>query len=381
MIKGKDSYERLKNKFLNDETILSCNRTYYEEFLKEEEYKLKRINRLPRLDNGCYLTLIGYIRRLKNVNEWFGNVDMKTITEEDIKRVFDDLEDEKILTKQGKPFKDTNSYYNKIFKSTPFEIIGKAHLAKKVIKYIPTDDNEVRFIEIETFRQLVDVTPKILYKFLLWLAFDIGENMNKGLLSLKKSDVVEQLNPDTNEVEYRVNLRNETLKRSRKARSELTNFPETVQFGKLVLKELNDDDLIFPTTYEPMRRMLKRAVEKTKAKCIPKGQEVTFKDLRSSMACHLLKNGWTTDEINGRLGHKASSSEIDKYVNFLAIDRPKMKKKLTDNSIQKLTHELSKYKETLKLSNHRIEKQGDQIEELKRTMSELIKAHKASQLM
>jgi len=71
------------------------------------------------------------------------------------------------------------------------------------------------------------------------------------------------------------------------------------------------------------------------------------------MACHLLKEGWTTDEVNARLGHKPSSKEIDKYINFLALDKKKPKKKLHDNQITKLTAELEEMKSREKLYQQR----------------------------
>ena len=56
-------------------------------------------------------------------------------------------------------------------------------------------------------------------------------------------------------------------------------------------------------------KVLERGGHITRATCIPGGQKVTLKDLRSSMACDLLSKGWTTDEANYRLGHKPSSRE------------------------------------------------------------------------
>jgi hypothetical protein len=98
---------------------------------------------------------------------------------------------------------------------------------------------------------------------------------------------------------------------------------------------------------------LKRAVKKAGVKCM-EGQEITFKDLRSSMACHLLKEGWSTDEVNARLGHKPSSRMIDKYVNYLALDKRKPQKKVYDSNIKRLEADLEKQKESNKLQGLRI---------------------------
>ena len=102
----------------------------------------------------------------------------------------------------------------------------------------------------------------------------------------------------------------------------------------------------------------------------------SWKDLRSSMACDLLKKGWSRDEINARLGHRPSSRIIDRYINYLAIDRKKPKKKIYEGNIEKLEAELSMHKEISKLQNRRIERQQKEMEEIKkeikRRMDELI---------
>ena len=177
------------------------------------------------------------------------------------------------------------------------------------------------------------------------------------MLVLKKFDFHKQNNPLTNEPEYRVNLRQEILKRSRRARSEITNYTETIKLLDTTLNDIDEDDYLFPISYRSSKKIIDRAVERTQIKCIPNGEKVTWKDLRSGMACDLLSKGWTIDEVNARLGHKPSSSEIDKYVNFLAIDRHRPKKKVEEFKIGKLKIELEETKERGKLQAIRLENQ------------------------
>jgi hypothetical protein len=66
-----------------------------------------------------------------------------------------------------------------------------------------------------------------------------------------------------------------------------------------------------------------------------------------------LTKGWTSDEVNARLGHKPSSSEIDKYINFLAIDRHRPKKKVQEFELSKLKEELEEMKQKEKLRSQR----------------------------
>ncbi len=351
----KGYYESKLKELLNNQLICSENKKLYKDFFKFEEYKLKRTNSLAKLDESTYKTLIGYVQRIRNVNTWFKNKPLKNITKDDIRRVYDALEEGKIKNFRGEIFADRKSYYNKIFKSKLFQMINKADISREVIEfYKPNEDNVVRFIKEETFRQLVEVMINPKHKLLSWLAFDIGENIN-SLLKLKKSDCIRQINESTKEPEYRINLDHEILKRTRTARTEITNFRETVQFLDIILKDLQDKEQIFTFEYRMSKKFLDRAVGITGVKCIPKGQSVTWKDLRSSMACDLLLKGWTLEEINSRLGHRPSSREIDKYVTFLAIGKHKPKQKIHDNNMSMLKTELDESKDREKLHTRRIE--------------------------
>ena len=314
-----------------------------------------------------------YGNTLKNVNNWFKNKAWVNLTKKDIKKVYDDLEDGKIKNNKGDSFVDTKSYYSRIFKSKPFELAGKLSISKEVMEfYRPNGNSEVRFIEEETFRKIVSVAIKPIHKLLIWLAFDIGENIN-ALLKLKKKHFTSSINPDHKEKEYIVNLPEEILKRTRKPRSEITNFKETVEFADIVLKDLNEEDNIFPFGYGQAKKLLDRAVYITKSKCIPKGQKVTWKDLRSYMACYLLKQGWNTDEINKRLGHKPSSSEIDKYVNFLAIDRHRPKKKLQEGILSQVREKLEEAERRERLYKKRFDDLSSDINQTNEIVSKLIK--------
>lgn len=365
-------YNNYKEKILNDQLICKENRDLFKKFFNYEEYKLKRTNGLDKLDESCFNTLYNYVKKLKNVNNWFKNKPWINLTKEDIKKVYDALEEGKIKNIHGKKFTNlSDSYYSKIFKSKPFELAGKKEIVKEVMEFHRNKHNEeVRYIEEATFRKLVNVAIKPEHRLLLWLAFDIGENIST-LIKLKKGDFFREINEENKEVEYRVNLPKDKLKRSRQTRSEITNFRETTELLDIVLEKLKNDDPIVKFEYRMAKKFLDRTVRITKAKCIPKGQKVTWKDLRSSMACYLLNKGWTSDEINARLGHKPSSKILDRYVNFLAIDRHKPKQKLIDSDVKKVKVELDEIKEREKLYLTRLETQNEKIKGFEEVLKDL----------
>ncbi len=227
-MKEQQRYQRLKESLLTSESICPENRKPFTEFFDFEEYKLKRKNGLPALDGGCYKTLIHYTFRFRNANRWFENKPWTDLTREDIKCVYDGLEDGDIKTSFGRPVMDRESYYSKVFKSKPFKLADKDELAKEVIEYYRGHgDKQVRYLTEEEFRKLTSVLANSIHLLLFWLAWDIGENINT-LLQLTKRELTRQINPDTGDAEYLVRLPKVILKRSRTPRSEPTLYPETI---------------------------------------------------------------------------------------------------------------------------------------------------------
>lgn len=370
-------YLSAKEKLLADASVCAANLELFREFFAYEEYKLKRQNRLPDLDEASSKTLLSYVYRFRNVNKWFNDKPWTDLTKDDIKRVYDDLEEGRILTATGKPFKDRRSYYNKVFKSKPFRLAGKAELAKEVLEfYVGAEHREVRYVTEDVFRDLVSVLSKPAHLLLFWLAWDIGENVNT-LLQLTKRDFMRQRNPHTNEAEYIVNLPREKLKRSRRQRSEPTLYPETVRFLDMTLRFLREDEAVFRFEYRQALKLMQSAARKTGAACMPAGQPVTWKDLRSGMACHLLNAGWSRDEVNARLGHVPSSNVLDAYINFMALDRHEPKRRLVDNGLEKMRRALAEAGQRESVSATRLQRQAEDNARLREEL-ELMRSEMAS---
>ena len=340
-------------------SICRENRLLFKKFFEYEEYKLKRQNGLSELDEPSYNTLYCYINRLTNVNRWFDNKPWKNLTKADILKVYNDLEDGKIRNRKGVPFLNRRSYYNKVLKSKPFKLAGKAELAKEVIEFCSKEkEREVRYVTEETFRKMVSVLSKPAHLALFWLAWDIGENIG-ALLKLSKRDFRRNQNPNSGEAEYLVHLPKEKIKRSRIARSEPTLYPETVQCLDMILEGLKGDDIVFCFGYRQALKVMHSVQKRTGAKSMPNNDPVRWKDLRSGMACHLLRAGWTRDEVNARLGHKPSSSTLDAYINYLAIDRWRPKEKLHASSLQEIQNDLGEAKRRENLMGERLRRQSE----------------------
>jgi integrase len=360
----KEQYDRNLVKLLNDKDICKQNRDLFKKFFEEQEYKLKRKRGIKELNDKVLKTLNGYINRLRNVNRFFKNKAWKDLTKEDIKEVYDKLEDEKFKNERGTPFKDKSSYYNKIMKSRPFAMVEKDILAKEIIvstkQTEEEQDKEVRFITEGDFKKILSVIIQVRHKTAIQLGWDIGENMT-SLLQLKASDCKKEYDSQTKEPFYNIRLRAEILKTGRTKRTEPTIYPETTQLLDLVLQGKEGEETIFEFDKPALVKVWKRAIEKTKVRCEPDKQIPTIKDIRSGMACHLLEKDWTTDEIKSRLGHKPSSSVIDKYVNYKAKGKQRTRTKIRTYEVESLKQEIEEMKSREKLNTLRTEKKLEEM--------------------
>ena len=352
-------FQRRLNELLENKKIYQENRDFFRLFFEKEEYKLRRMNGLSKHDSGTYKTLFGYLTGLVNVNTWFNNKPLKDMTKEEFKKFYDDFEDGKIISeKTGKPYSYSTrkTYYLRIFRSHCFELIGKRQMVNEVMAFHgrkQIDNNDVRYITEEDFRRLENFISNPVHKLLLWLCWDYGENI-MAMLNLKKNDFALQHNDLSKDPEYKLILRKEILKRSRTARTSVNNYKETVELLDSILPELNNEDKIFNFSYGNAKQIIERAGRLSKVKCV-RGQDILWKDLRSSMACDLLKKGWSTDEVNARLGHKPSSTEIDKYENILALNSVIPKRKVYEHNLGELKGQIQKQDEIMKLTNLKLE--------------------------
>lgn len=87
---------------------------------------------------------------------------------------------------------------------------------------------------------------------------------------------------------------------------------------------------------------------------MPNGKRVRWKDLRSGMACHLLSAGWQPHEISQRLGHTPNADTLNAYINHLAVDRRRLKKRFHDSEVETLRKALRRSKEREKLMPARL---------------------------
>lgn len=381
----KEQYEKLKNSILKDKSIKKFNRDLFKKFFEWEEKKLKRINGLARLDDSCYKTLKDYPNKFRNVNKWLKNKEWNKLTKEDIEKVYDDLEEGKIVNNRGEKFSDRRGYYNKIFRGKPFKLAGLSEQVEEALEFY-TDKRKkaVKFVNQENFKLMVAMLTKLHHLALFWLEWDVGENIS-SLLKIKYKDCKRQVDKETNQISYRIFLPQENLKRSRQQRSEQTIFPETAQFLDALFRRgreievrdkktgrfkreyipYEDDDLIFGFGYRQAGKLMESVAKKSGAKCEPNGEKPSWKDLRSGMACHLLELGWHAEDINLRLGHSPLSRHLDVYINYLSVNRRKAVKMHNLNSLQDVKEQIREVEQREKAKDVQLQALNQKFEFIK----------------
>ena len=134
-ITKQSQYERNREILFTNPEVCEENRELFKKFFKQKEYQLKRKNGIGKLTERQYKTLCQYLPGVRNINNWFGNKPLEKATRADIKKVYDDLEDDKLVGINGHKIKCKRDYYQKYFKSDLFRMIGKYDIACDVMRY------------------------------------------------------------------------------------------------------------------------------------------------------------------------------------------------------------------------------------------------------
>jgi integrase len=289
-----------------------------------------------RNSKTLYKDLTSY---LSNVAFWFNNKPFTEITEDDIRIVYRKLEAGQLESVTGKILSDISlrDIYNRVMKGAFFKMLGKDEFAENVIKRKISEKQEVRFFDLDTLKKIADLASTNTQRLAFWLLFDTGIEVS-ALVQLKKSNFEIKKDDETKTEFYIVHIPKTISKKGRRVRSNYVHFSESNDLLKKYLAGLDENEKLFNMQPFALYRALERLNEEYHFKTKPEGKEITIKDFRSSCATYFLQQSWTTDEIKGRLGHAPSSSEIDKYVNYLGLHQNKRR-------IQDLKVDFNNYKE------------------------------------
>lgn len=347
------------------------------EFLKEREKYLQNVNGYEEeAQKRYYKTLDKEFTYVQNVLVWFNKWNLKDITEDIIKEIYEGIEKGEITSVRGKELSQNTKkdYYSKVLRNGFFKFIGKDEIAKKVILRSFSNNEEVRFFDIDTLKKLASHLKYADHKLLVWLLFDTGIEVN-GVLELKKSDFSIETPKDMKPY-YILHMRKEIGKKGRQQRNPYIYHDETNILLKEHLSSLKDDDKLFNFKWRNAYKFINETSKKYNLKLVTPNSYIKPKDFRSSMATFFLIEGWNTDEIKARLGHKPSSTVIDRYVNYLGINQKHKKKEKEEIDFKNYKDKYTQIQERNRRLEEKIKSYDQDMELIKEFMSnpEVMKA-------
>ncbi len=387
-------YENHKVKFFKQiRANKKINRENAEEVIKWLNKKEESLSLKKGLDNAAKIrwskTMDHYITLLYNVLIWFKQP-LKDLTEAEFKQFFKDFESGNIKSKNGKNIaKSTRiDYYNKIFKSHFFAELDLRDMARRVIDVEHNKDGEVRFFTKEDLDSMIKLSNQLNHKLLWTLMYDTGARIGT-ILNLRKGDFEKRYNKDTKQDYYLIHIRKDYTK-SKRDRTVATWLPETTELLKLYFKkklipqqkrnnkgdfivgydysetEWQNEDLVFSIGYTTVITQVKRIGLKSRVKTKPDDLPINIHDFRRSSATYWLGRGISIDSIKKRLGHKPSSTVIDKYVNYLGLDEEMETKQIQEGNYKEMIDQAKETREKLIVLDQRLKERDKQMEDMQK---------------
>lgn len=340
------------------------NRDLVVKWINHKKLELENVNGYEkeaqvRYYNTLYKQLTTY---MVNVLYWFNHKNLQDITSEDIKKIYVGLEEGSLATIKGRKnlsYRTRKDFYGRVFKGGFFKFIGKDKMAEKVIKRKFVEASEVKFFEFKILKIITDNTATNSHRLAFWLMFDTGIEV-KALCQLTKKDF--EWIKEEKDSYYMLHVEKNISKKSRRKRDIYVHFNETNVLLKTHLKRLENDEKLFNFKPPALYHALKKVVDEFKLTTRPGGKSITLKDFRSSMATYFLSQGFSTDFVKQRLGHAPSSTEIDRYVNYLGISQKKQRKKAKEIELKDIQDKYEKLEEQLR---HVLQQNNKQAKEIK----------------
>jgi len=355
-----DNYKRALKRLQNNEKLPLINRNLAIEWIKKKEKELsdgftktqmitEKLRQTKTLLKYCYL--------MTNLCFWFK--DFTKIDEKELIKFKEDFNLDKIKSLNGKTIKCKSDYFNKLIKSDFFRnFLGHELIVKKVFNgKIRKNTEEVEFITYDDFNILINHAYEPYHKATLYLLYSSGIRVGT-LLNLKKSDFELKFNVKTKVHYYIIHIKSEITK-SKENMSIPIVIPNANNFLTEYLKNLDENDYVINYSYSQIRNMIDEISIRANITTKPNNKRLHPHILRKSTPIYLLNNKYSVDQVKAMLGHKPSSTVIDRYVNYLGLQfEPEVTKVQTDTIIT-FQKELEETRKSITVLQH----ENDQLKE------------------
>ena len=281
--------------------------------------------------------------------------DLQKATREDIEKFITKLNKNEFLREDGKPYSgNTKSDIKKFLKQFYKWLLGESEFYPKQVSWLKTKiskDEKPKEKETLSYEEIIKLSEgfdKAEYKILVLLLFDSGFRIGE-LLSCKKKDLTLE-DFERGKKCYWLKC-NDSKTTPRKVpvplfTDDINNFVNTAYY-----KNIKDDELLYPKTYNALHKAIKETAEKVL------GKRISPHSLRHSSATYYSKMyDGNMNLIGERYGWSFDSKELKTYIRRSGAYQKQGVKKVYDDELTKVREEL---KEIRKQNKEREEELQD----------------------
>ena len=331
-------YERARKRFETDTTISTINRQHILTFLDACQLGKTIFGRQKK--RIAEKRLAKYLYLLRRISLWIGNVDFKTISQQQMERFVARVERNELTSwidgiEQPTQYADWTRRDIKVTLRKFYKwLLGDGRQYPDLVAWIDTHivDRAPPVLSIDEMRLLVGHAPSLRRKAMLWTLFETGARAEE-FLNIRLDHIEEKENRFAIRIEYP-----KTFKR---------NIPvyEAYQYLKLWLQQHpNSGDpnaQLFPGSYRALSKFLTRHGDKI---------------LKKNVTPHLLRHSfatWLASQKIGRyqmckiMGWRLSSSMPDRYIDRIGVVEEKAMQSIRQDEFSKAEIENHQLKQSL----------------------------------
>jgi len=313
---------------------------------------------------------------VRELEKLYGQKKVIDITDREIVAFFKSMRDGQIKTRKGKRYTSVPDYVN-VFKAFWhwYQRVEseKGNMVKDITRYIdtsPVKESEFVYFAIEDLKKIAN-RAKYEYRVLMWFLFDSGIRAPTELMNIKVSSLLKTDGSN----DFQLDISEEISKTfGRKIKLLLCS---KLLKDYISVKELSEDDYLFPICPRVVNQYLKRLMVKVlgdvKTKGGQRSSEISMYDFRHSSACYWLPRYKNESALKYRFGWKKNEM-IHHYTKLLGMrDTIAEDDLLIDSEAKtKLENELEQERKTRELFQEQLQSYREELRGVQQQTQQLM---------
>jgi len=348
--------------------------------LRDGKNMPKGSGKKPRSANSIF----GYRTRLPSIIEKLekhSGKELLQVNEDDVLNLFKGMREGILLSKKGRPYKDTQTY------AKYFCSFWRWHMRICRKKKIPVEDlvanvdlsrdskPEWVYFTYEDVKRMVDFAPSLYYKALVLFLFDSGIRAPKELMNVRVKD----LSPIPESTNYFLQIRHDTAKTFGRKIKLMLSSEMIRKFIEFEGKE--SEDYLFDKKYAAMNHIIKKIgfhVLKAGSRRKNKHNQhkfiggISMYDFRHCSVCHYLPIYKSENQMKYRYGWK-SSDMIHYYSEYIGMkDTLHEDDMISSNQRLNMQMDLEKEKQKVSILQEQLMAQQQEMQEKMKRMEAMM---------